>query len=93
VAGRGVRVSLILPAAVDTPLLDKAGREHALGKGPAGVLLAPDAVGRAIVRALERPTAETYLPRTHRLFAILAVAFPGISDRILSRLLRYPPTT
>jgi NAD(P)-dependent dehydrogenase (short-subunit alcohol dehydrogenase family) len=93
VASRGVRVSLVLPAAVDTPFLDKGGREHALGKGPAGVLLSPDSVARAIVRALERHPAEIYLPRTHRFFAMLDVALPGISDRILRRLLRYPPAT
>ena len=93
VASRGVRVSLVLPAAVDTPFLEKAGREHALGIGPAGILLSPDAVARSIVRALERHPAEIYLPRTHRIFAILAVAWPGISDRILRRLLRYPPAT
>ncbi len=93
VAARGVRVSLVLPAAVDTPFLDKAGREHALGKGPAGVLLSPATVADAITRALERHPAEIYLPRTHRLFALLDVALPGISDRILRRLLRYPPST
>ncbi|HEU4334334.1 MAG TPA: SDR family NAD(P)-dependent oxidoreductase [Candidatus Eisenbacteria bacterium] len=91
-AGRGVRVSLVLPAAVETEFLDKAGRDRALGRGPAGIVLDPGTVARAIVRALERHPADVYLPRTNRLFALLDAAFPGISDRILRRLLRYPPS-
>ena len=91
-AGRGVRVSLVLPAAVETEFLDKAGRDRALGKGPAGIVLAPDAVARAIVRALERHPADVYLPRRNRFLALVDAALPGISDRILRRLLRYPPS-
>jgi short-subunit dehydrogenase len=90
-ASRGVRVTLVLPAAVDTPFLEKAGRDHALGRGPAGILLAADAVAAAIVRGLERHPAEIYLPRTHRFFTLLNAAFPRISDQILRSLLRYPP--
>ncbi|HET9952176.1 MAG TPA: SDR family NAD(P)-dependent oxidoreductase [Candidatus Eisenbacteria bacterium] len=88
---RGVKVTTIMPAAVETRFLDKAGRDRALGRGPAGIVLAPDRVGAAVVRALERHPAEIYLPRGHRLFALLDVAFPGLSDRILRGLMRYSP--
>jgi len=90
-APRGVRVTTVLPAAVETPFLEKAGRNRALGRGPAGVVLSPDAVARAIVTALERHPAEIYLPRSHRWLAVLNVAFPRLSDRILRGLMRYSP--
>ena len=90
-APRGVRVTTVMPAAVETAFLEKAGRDRALGSGPAGIILAPDAVARAIVRALEKHPAEIYLPRTHRLLAVLDVAFPRLSDRILRGLMRYSP--
>lgn len=88
---RGIRVTTILPAAVETPFLEKAGRARALGRGPAGVVLTSDLVARAVVTALERHPAEIYLPRTHRWLAVLNVAFPRLSDRILRGLMRYSP--
>ena len=89
---RGVRVTTIIPAAVDTAFIGKAGgRGRALGSGPAGIVLAPDTVGAAVVRALERHPAEIYLPRTHRWLAVLNTAFPRLSDRILKGLMRYSP--
>ena len=88
----GVRVTTVIPAAVETRFLDKAGRDRALGRGPAGVVLAPERVGSAVLRALERHPAEIYLPRTHRFLAVLNAALPGLSDRILRGLMRYPPS-
>ena len=87
---RGIRVTLLLPAAVETPFLDRAGRSSALGSGPAGVKLRPDEVGRAIVTALRRNPADLYVPGWNRVFAWLDLVFPGISDRILNALFRYP---
>jgi len=89
-APRGVRVTTLLPAAVETEFLDKAGRDRALGRGPAGVVLPPARVARAILHALDRHPAEICLPRTHRFLTVLDQAFPGLSDRILRVLLRYP---
>jgi short-subunit dehydrogenase len=88
---RGIKVTTILPAAVETRFLEKAGRDRALGRGLAGIVLPPERVGAAVVRALERHPAEIYLPSGHRLLAILDVAFPGLSDRILRGLMRYSP--
>ena len=81
---------LLLPAAVETPFLDRAGRSSALGSGPAGVKLRPDEVGRAIVTALRRTPADLYVPGWNRVFAWLDLVFPGISDRIMNALFRYP---
>ncbi|HEX7078346.1 MAG TPA: SDR family NAD(P)-dependent oxidoreductase [Candidatus Eisenbacteria bacterium] len=87
---RGIRVTLLLPAAVETPLLDHAGRDRALGIGPAGVVLRPEAVAAAIVRALRRHPAEVYMPFWNRWLAWLNVIAPRLSDRIVTALFRYP---
>jgi short-subunit dehydrogenase len=86
---RGVRVTLLLPAAVETPFLDRAGRSRALGAGPAGTLLRPDDVARGIERALRRHPPEIYLPGRNHLLALLNTAFPALSDLIVTSLFRY----
>jgi NAD(P)-dependent dehydrogenase (short-subunit alcohol dehydrogenase family) len=86
---QGIRVSLLIPAAVETPFLDRAGRDRALGAGPAGVVLDPALVARAVVRALERHPADVYLPWWNRWLAVLNSSFPALSDRIVNGLFGY----
>jgi len=87
---RGVRVTLYLPAAVETPLLDRAPRERALGVGPAGVVLRPEEAAAAIVRSLKRHPADVYSPFWNRWLAWLNLIAPAFSDRVLNALFRYP---
>ncbi len=87
---KGIRVALVLPAAVETEFLARLDRGRALGWGPAGTVLSPEEVARAIVGALKRPRPEIYVPRRNRWLALLNVATPRLSDRILNRLFRYP---
>ena len=87
---RGVRVTLVLPAATETEWLDKAGRARAIGRGPAGTVLRPETVARGIERALRDHPAEVYLPRRNHWLAIVNGAFPGLGDRIVNALFRYP---
>jgi len=87
---RGIRVTLYLPAAVETPLLDRAPRDRALGIGPAGVVLRPEEVAAAIVRSLKRNPADVYTPFWNRWLAWLNLIAPAFSDRILNVLFRYP---
>ncbi len=86
----GIRVSLVIPAAVETQFLDRAGRERALGIGPAGTVLEPERVAAGIERALRRHSAEIYLPARNHWLAVLNVAAPALSDRIVNALFRYP---
>ena len=86
----GVRVTLLVPAAVETSFLDRMGRSRALGRGPAGTIVKPAAVGRAVVRALQKHPAEIYLPARNHGLALLNLALPGFSDRILNRLFGHP---
>jgi short-subunit dehydrogenase len=86
----GVRVVLVIPAAVETEFLARLDRSRALGLGPAGTVLKPEEVARAIVGALKRPRPEIYIPRRNRWLAILNVVSPSLGDRIVNRLFRYP---
>jgi short-subunit dehydrogenase len=90
---RGVDVTLLLPAAVETAFLDGLGRARALGLGPAGTVLAPGVVARAVGSALRRPRPEIYLPARNRWLAVVNAMFPAISDVVVTRLFRYPPRT
>lgn len=87
---RGVRVTLLLPAAVETPFLERADRARALGIGPAGTVLRPEQVADALLRALRRNPPDLYVPSWNRVFAWFDVIFPGISDRVMNALFRYP---
>jgi len=86
---RGIRVTLVLPAAVETPFLDRAGRDRALGAGPAGTLLRPEDAARGIERALRRHPPEIYLPGRNHALAVFNTMMPGLSDRIVASLFRY----
>ena len=90
---RGIRVALLIPAAVETELLAKLDRRRALGLGPAGTVLKPEEVARAIVGALERPRPEIFVPRRNRWLALLNVLSPRLADKIVNRLFRYPGKT
>lgn len=88
---KGIRVTLLLPAAVETPFIERAGgRARALGLGLAGVVLRPEQVGSAIVTALRRNPPDLYLPFWNRGLAWVNLIFPGISDRVVNALFRYP---
>jgi short-subunit dehydrogenase len=86
----GVRVALVIPAAVETEFLARLDRGRALGLGPAGTVLKPEEVARAIVGALKRPRPEIYVPRRNRWLAVLNAVYPSLGDRIVNRLFRYP---
>ena len=87
---QGIRVALVIPAAVDTEFLARLDRGRALGLGPAGTVLKPEEVARAIVGALKRPRPEIFVPRRNRWLALLNVMAPRLGDRIVNRLFRYP---
>ena len=87
---RGLRVTLLLPAAVETSFIDKAGRDRALGLGPAGTILRPEQVAAGIERALRSHPPQIYLPARNRVLAMLNSALPSFSDRLVNALFRYP---
>jgi 3-oxoacyl-[acyl-carrier protein] reductase len=87
-APHGVRVSIIYPDAVETPMLDKQldYQEAALTfSGPR--LLSVDEVGRAIVeQALDQGRLEVIIPWSRGLLSKLTSCFPAMAARVLPTL-------
>jgi NAD(P)-dependent dehydrogenase (short-subunit alcohol dehydrogenase family) len=78
----GVRIGLVHPGAVDTPML----RHEAANGGSAfnflGTPLNADSVAAAVVANLDTPRLETTLPRHDGWFAKLVGLVPGVLQRI-----------
>lgn len=72
--GTGVHVTTVFPGRIDTPLIEDLKVPWVSPKYPA------DLVARAIVRGVKRRRAEVYVPAFYRLFVILSVFSPRLSD-------------
>jgi short-subunit dehydrogenase len=81
-AGTGVHVGVVVPAAVDTGFFASRGRAYDR-RVPRPVR--PEAVARAVVRAIEQDRAETWIPRWIRLAAVVRTLFPGGFRRLAGR--------
>jgi short-subunit dehydrogenase len=80
--GHDVRVSVIVPAVIDTPFFDRRGRPYGRKRpGPQP----PERVARAIVSCLERDREVSYVPRWMRLPAWLHGAAPGTFRALATR--------
>lgn len=77
VRARGVHVSYVLPALVDTELIAGAGRPRYPPP------LRPDQVADAVLRAIRQRRVEVYVPRFTRISAILPAILPrAIYERV-----------
>lgn len=84
----GVRVSLVWPGGVDTPVYLQAGtylRRH--GRPPPPVD-PPEKVARVVVRALARPRRESSVGVANHLVVTGFRLFPGVFDRLVTPLMR-----
>jgi 3-oxoacyl-[acyl-carrier protein] reductase len=87
---RGVRVSVVCPDAVDTPMVDYQ-LDHAAAaltfSGPR--ILTTDEVARAIIGLLDRPRLELVIPWRRGLLAKTSTLLPGFLHRwVVKRLTR-----
>jgi short-subunit dehydrogenase len=80
---RRVGVSVVLPGVVDTPFFDRRGAPYARRR-PAPI--PAERVADAIVAAVERDLAESYVPGWLRLPARLRGAAPGLFRLLAARL-------
>jgi short-subunit dehydrogenase len=80
--GRDVRLSVIVPAVIDTPFFDRRGRPY--GRRRPGPLPA-GRVAQAIVSCLEHDRDIAYVPRWMRLPAWLHGAAPGTFRALATR--------
>ncbi|GHF44508.1 NADP-dependent 3-hydroxy acid dehydrogenase YdfG [Deinococcus metalli] len=84
----GISVTAVLPAAVRTPLWDRAVNVEAGGQGAHLVWPVVEAshVAHAIADAIVHPRPLVYPLRVARGAAVLYDVFPGLAGRLLSRL-------
>jgi len=80
-AGTGVGLTLVVPAAVDTPFFAREGRPYDR-RMPR--LVSPDRVAERLVAAVERGTPEVFVPR----WIAFPVRFHGGLPRLFERLAR-----
>jgi short-subunit dehydrogenase len=77
----GIGISYVDPGVVDTPFM----RRRAMPGAPAWLMLAPDAVARAILNAVPRRPAEVNAAPWQSASLALAECFPPITDFVLTR--------
>lgn len=82
IAERGVGVSVVVPGVVDTPFLARRQVPYTR-RFPRPI--PASAVATAIVRAVERGSAEVFVPRWLRLPARLRGVAPGVTDALQRR--------
>lgn len=93
-AGHGVGVTVVCPAAVDTPILDKGelggfdGRRYYLDGQGVRRPLDPDALARSVLDGVSRNRALVIEPARSRATWRLQRLAPGLMDRMLTRYVR-----
>lgn len=85
----GVRVTVICPDAVKTPMLDQqVGLKQTALTFSGDRYLTPDDVVAACMRALDKAPLEIMLPLSRGILAKLASLLPGLNRFLMDRLLR-----
>ena len=81
--GRGIRVHTILPGFVETEGFPQKAvlRSRLLRR----LVVEPDVVVKAILRALDRDRREVYVPRIYRAAALAQALAPSVLARLLAR--------
>ncbi|MFC0211252.1 SDR family NAD(P)-dependent oxidoreductase [Paenibacillus chartarius] len=85
--GTGVGLTAINPGPIDTPFFDKADPSGNYVKNVSWLLLKPETVVAAMLRAIERGTADVILPGYAGIGVKLAQMFPRSFDRFAHKLL------
>jgi short-subunit dehydrogenase len=86
-AGTGITVTAINPGPVDTPFFELADPSGSYAASVKKLMLTPDRVAEAIVRAVERNRAEVDLPGIAGFGAKLFHLFPRTFERVSRRFL------
>jgi short-subunit dehydrogenase len=80
-----IHVCTVLPASIDTPLLQQAGNYTGRGVRPLGPIYHARQVARAIVRAARRPRREIIVGGAGRRVLALHALMPGFTERQVAR--------
>lgn len=79
----GVAVSVVMPDAVQTPMLDiQKGRDEAAVTFSGGAALSPDVIAKAILESFEERPLEVTLPAGRGVLAKLVGLSPGLGAKI-----------
>jgi NAD(P)-dependent dehydrogenase (short-subunit alcohol dehydrogenase family) len=84
----GVRVSLVSPGGVDTPIYDQAGSYTGRPGRPPPPVVSPERVARTVVRALDRPGRDISVGPANRLMVAGFRLLPGVYDVLVGPLMR-----
>jgi NAD(P)-dependent dehydrogenase (short-subunit alcohol dehydrogenase family) len=85
--GAPVSVTLIKPAAIDTPYIYHARNYLPMRPQNPPPLYAPEVVARAILHTAERPVRELTVGGSGRMLEALDHWLPGLTDRIMAQVL------
>lgn len=89
-AAERIAVSTVHPVGTKTEFFEEMARRSGVPKSvqhvPEALMQKPDRVARAIVRCLQRPKAEVWTSLPTRLGMAVCIAFPGIDDFYLRRM-------
>ncbi|WP_342558867.1 SDR family NAD(P)-dependent oxidoreductase [Metasolibacillus sp. FSL K6-0083] len=85
VAPYHIKVTGIFPGPIDTPFLQKADATGSYRKSIASILLTPEEVAIATVKAIERPVRSIDLPRIMGLTSKLYLIAPALVEKLGSR--------
>lgn len=81
---RGIHVTAVLPAAIDTPIYQKAANYTGHHVHPLPPITAPARVARAIVASVGRRRPVVFVGRTQRLVVVVHDFAPALFDRAAS---------
>lgn len=81
-----VRVSVVMPASIDTPLFEHSANYTGQQLRAADPVYSPDKVAKQIIRLLDHPKAESYVGGLNApLMGAMRHAAPGAFDRMMRR--------
>jgi short-subunit dehydrogenase len=84
-AATDIHVSAVYPVSTATEFRSAMERDYGYSVAGLGPTQAVEEVAAAIVRCIERPRPEVYPHRTSRALALLNIAMPSFTDRLVQR--------
>jgi short-subunit dehydrogenase len=81
--GRPVAVTLVKPAAINTPFIEHAGNYMEADPEFPPPVYAPEVVARAILRCAERPTREITVGGAGRMITAMGTLAPRLTDKYM----------
>jgi len=85
---RNVRVSLVTPGSVDTPIYDQAGSYTGRPGHPPLPVISADRVARAVVSALDKPGRDIAAGPANLVMVTGFRLLPGVFDRLVGPMMR-----